>query len=141
MSADLLIEKLKGVQGKGPRWRAICPAHPSKNNTRTLSIFETSDGRTLLKCFAGCGVEEIVGAVGLELTDLFPPQGRDDERGPRVRKPWSNRECAQALETPLCGAFMLLRKVAAGSKISKEERTYALEVAEACSALLLEITR
>lgn len=27
----------------------------------------------LVKCFAGCSVEDILGAVGLEITELFPP--------------------------------------------------------------------
>jgi len=141
MAADALIDKLDRVQGRAPHWRAVCPAHTSKGHSRTLSILETQDGRVLIHCFAGCDVQAIVGAVGLDLADLFPPKGPDDQRGPRVRKPWSTRETAQALQVPLTGAFMLLRKVGGGAKISQAEREYAVEVAQACSELLAEITR
>ena len=74
MNADALISKLEGVQGNGPRWRAICPAHESKHRTRTLAVYEAEDGRVLVKCHAGCDVQSIVGAVGLDLSDLFPPK-------------------------------------------------------------------
>jgi hypothetical protein len=30
------------------------------------------DGTILLHCFAGCDVAEVVGSVGLDLSDLFP---------------------------------------------------------------------
>jgi hypothetical protein len=72
MTADMLLSKLDGVKQVGHgRWRARCPAHDAKNPT-VLSIGETTDGTTLVKCFAGCNVSEVVAAVGLELADLFP---------------------------------------------------------------------
>lgn len=35
---------------------------------------ETSDGSVLLHCFTGCTVTDVVDAIGLEITDLFPPK-------------------------------------------------------------------
>lgn len=37
-----------------------------------MTIRELDDGRVLVHCFAGCDVESIVSAIGLELHDLFP---------------------------------------------------------------------
>ena len=37
-----------------------------------MAIRELDDETILLKCFAGCSAYEIVSAVGLELSDLFP---------------------------------------------------------------------
>lgn len=76
-----LLSRLDGVRevGRG-RWRARCPAHGSKGGT--LSVREESDGRTLVYCFAGCTVSEIVGAVGLELTALFPEKRLADRIAP-----------------------------------------------------------
>jgi hypothetical protein len=37
-----------------------------------LSVRETDDGKVLIHDFAGCGVNEILGAIGLEMADLFP---------------------------------------------------------------------
>lgn len=76
MGADLLLSKLDGVKRTGSgRWLAKCPAHSDR--TASLSIRETDDARILVHCFAGCSVHEIVGAVGMEVTDLFPPRPAD----------------------------------------------------------------
>lgn len=47
-----------------------CPAHDDKHPS--LRVGEGDDGRTLLKCFAGCETANIVAALGLTLADLFP---------------------------------------------------------------------
>ncbi len=64
------LNKLEKVQGKRGHWVACCPAHEDKRPS--LAITETDDGRILLKCFAGCSAYEVVSAVGMDLTDLFP---------------------------------------------------------------------
>jgi hypothetical protein len=72
-SVDVVLDRLDGVrQVAAGRWRARCPAHDGKNRN-VLSIAECGDGTVLLKCFQGCPVCDVVRAVGLELTDLFPP--------------------------------------------------------------------
>lgn len=138
MSADKLISRLDGVQGRGPKWRAICPAHASKHKTRSLSVFEADDGRVLVKCFAGCSVDQIVGAVGLHLEDLFPPREIGDK--PRIKKPWSSREVAQALEHELSVAWVILGDVASGRQIGRTDRARAKVAADRCAAMLRELT-
>jgi hypothetical protein len=64
------LNKLDKVSGKRGHWIACCPAHQDKRPS--LAITETDDGRILLKCFAGCSAYEVVSAVGMDLTDLFP---------------------------------------------------------------------
>lgn len=49
---------------------ALCPAHEDTN--RSLSVSEGDDGRVLLRCHAGCRTEDIVSALGLSMSDLFP---------------------------------------------------------------------
>ena len=56
----------------------MCPVH--NDNRSSLSVGEADDGRVLLKCFAGCQVEEIVGVLGLGLRDLFPRASADEKR-------------------------------------------------------------
>ena len=71
MSTDTLLSQLAGVKRTGVnRWLALCPAHPDKHPS--LNVRELDDGRILVKCFAGCGVEEVLHAVGLEFDALFP---------------------------------------------------------------------
>ena len=73
------VEKMLGmltkVKGRNGSWTACCPAHNDKGPS--LSIRETEDGRVLIHCFAGCEALMIVQALGMDLTDLFPP---DDKR-------------------------------------------------------------
>lgn len=71
MTAAALIERLDGVRRTGDgRWIARCPAHDDRSPS--LSIRETSDGTTLIRCHAGCGAADIVDAIGMHLRDLFP---------------------------------------------------------------------
>lgn len=84
MTAEALLSKLAKVKPAGRhRWQACCPAHDDKSPS--MVITEADDGRVLVHCFAGCGVDEIVGAVGLEISDLFPP--RETHAHPD-RRPW-----------------------------------------------------
>ncbi len=71
MTAEKLLERLEKVKCTGAgRWVARCPAHDDKHPS--LAVTEKPDGIVLVKCFTGCGMDSIVGAVGLEPSDLFP---------------------------------------------------------------------
>jgi hypothetical protein len=59
----------------GPGWTARCPAH--EDRTPSLSITEASDGKVLIKCWAGCSNDAVLAAVSLRWSDLFPR--RSDE--------------------------------------------------------------
>lgn len=79
----MLLDKLEKVRARGPgQWSARCPAHDDKGPS--LSVRETTDGRVLVHCFGGCDVDEVVRAVGLELSDLFPP--RESSGAPLQRR-------------------------------------------------------
>ena len=73
---NLLLAQLKKVTPKGKgQWMACCPAH--EDRSPSLAIKENHDGRILVKCFAGCGASDVVHAVGLQLSDLFPDGGSE----------------------------------------------------------------
>lgn len=66
--ADLL-PRLEAVRARGTgRWSARCPAHADR--TPSLSISEGERG-LLLKCFAGCSLDEICNALCIRPADLF----------------------------------------------------------------------
>lgn len=65
----LLLSRLEGVTATGKGWRARCPAHDGKS--ASLSIAEGDSGTLLVHCFAGCTVHDVLGAVGLQVGDLF----------------------------------------------------------------------
>lgn len=65
------LTRLDGLKAVGQdRWIARCPAH--EDHDPSLSIKETASGMVLVHCFAGCGVGDIVTAVGLRVSDLMP---------------------------------------------------------------------
>ncbi len=68
MNAEALLARLRGVRCNGTGWQALCPAHADKSPS--LSIRE-SDEKILLCCHAGCSVQSICKATGVEVCDLF----------------------------------------------------------------------
>ena len=70
-AAAKLIERLDRVKETGSgRWIAKCPSH--EDRSPSLSIRELGDGRVLVHDFGGCEVGDVLTALGLTLSDLFP---------------------------------------------------------------------
>ena len=77
------LDNVKSCQSNG-KWTARCPAHHDKKNS--LSISEGSDGRVLLKCFAGCHTEDVMSCIGLSMSDLFEKKENTPQSYPTDRK-------------------------------------------------------
>ncbi len=74
MNVEELLARLNKVKQTGPgKWQAVCPAH--EDRSPSLAI-KDADGTILCHCFAGCSVEDVLGAVGFEVSDLFPPSDK-----------------------------------------------------------------
>lgn len=73
MLTDEVLTRLAGVRPNGGGWVAQCPAHEDRKPS--LSITTGADGRTLLYCHAGCSVESVTTALGIEPRDLFADAG------------------------------------------------------------------
>lgn len=84
---DVVLERLANyrLRENAPgRWRAVCPCC-GEHNPNTLSVGEGDSGAVLLRCFKSeCSAESIAQALGLEITDLFPP--RESHAGPAKRR-------------------------------------------------------
>ena len=77
---EVVVNAISKATGKKPDWsgsecRICCPAHEDRKPS--LSITEGEDGRVLMKCWAGCGFEEILNAARLQKSDLFPEPDRN----------------------------------------------------------------
>jgi hypothetical protein len=77
-----LISRLEVVKGRNGAWTARCPAHEDKSPS--LAVREGEDGRVLLHCFGGCSTADVLGAIGMDMSDLFPAS---DKRREVVSKP------------------------------------------------------
>lgn len=81
----MLLARVEQVRPRGPgQWSARCPAH--KDGGPSLSIKETDGGLVLVHCFAGCSVEAVLAAAGLDLAVLFPPKSADAGAGTSPRR-------------------------------------------------------
>lgn len=123
MSADTLLARLDGVKRVGAgKYVARCPAHDDRGPS--LSVRELDDGRTLVHCFAGCGVDEVVGAVGLELSDLFPPRLTPPGPGKphRERQTFSAMDALLALDFEASFVHLCAEHLAAGKPMSPSDR-------------------
>lgn len=87
-AAQRILERLQGVRRTGEgRWRARCPAHGSR--AQSLAIADR-DGRVLLHAHCGCSTDAVLGAIGLELRDLYDTP-REHAASPKS-SPWSPRD-------------------------------------------------
>jgi len=66
---EFVLSRLENVSNLSSGWNALCPAHD--DNMNSLSVGEGVDGRALLFCHAGCSLNEVVGAMGIRVRDLF----------------------------------------------------------------------
>lgn len=79
---ERVTERLSVVRQTADGVMALCPAHDDHNPS--LSVSKGQAG-ALVYCHAGCPVESVVGAIGMELHDLF----NDGERsGSEVQDRW-----------------------------------------------------
>lgn len=119
MTAELLLSHLERPRqtGRGT-WVARCPAHEDRQPS--MSIREVEDGRVLAHCFAGCTVEEIVGAVGLTLDALFPP--KPVERAPALRRPFPAADVLESLWRETAVLLTCAHVLEAGIPLADDDR-------------------
>ncbi len=72
-----------GLEPKGDVYKFVCRCPSHKDRDPSLSSSEGADRRALLHCFAGCDTADIVKALGLDWSDLFPDGHH--RAGPRQR--------------------------------------------------------
>jgi hypothetical protein len=76
---DKILDRLPSKPRRSGRgWTTRCPAH--EDRTPSLSITETTGGKVLIKCWAGCSTESVLVALGLRWSDLFPDRSDTGRR-------------------------------------------------------------
>lgn len=119
MSVDSFLAKLDKVKQRGQNnWQACCPAHTDK--APSLSIRQLDDGRILVHCFAGCSTHEIVQALGMELSDLFPPRDVGNTRP--ERRPFPAVEALRAVGFEALVVCAAAAALAGGEPLSAVDR-------------------
>lgn len=90
MKVNELLSRLKKVKRTGEgRYVACCPAHEDKSPSMTIYVTPKT---VLLHCFAGCEASEILGAIGMEFSELYADH-REHTRDSRI----SARDALEAI--------------------------------------------
>lgn len=121
MSVDTLLQRLTKVKGGKGRWTACCPSH--EDRSPSLAIRETDDGRILLKCFGGCSVQEIVGAIGMDIGELFPPDDKLSHHKPKVKNAFYATDLLKLIEFESTIVIIAANDLAKGKQLSDNDRS------------------
>jgi hypothetical protein len=94
---DSILSRLQKVRLRQPgQWSSCCPAHEDKSPS--LSVRETPDGAVLLYCFAGCEVYAIVTALGMDISELFPPRKLSGQEPKRIQRLLTTGQALELLD-------------------------------------------
>jgi hypothetical protein len=85
-----LLHQLSQVSKTPQGWQACCPAHEDRQPS--LSIATGDDGRILLHCHAGCTLQQICKALGVEVGDLFSAASNNLPKLPKVQPQQTKRK-------------------------------------------------
>lgn len=112
MSVENLLSRLQNVRrrGKQNQWMASCPCHVDK--TPSLAI-EDKSGLILLHCFSmDCEKTAICDAIGMNITDLFPPSDDyDASKRHQRRGHYDSQQVLEALAFEVLAASVTLNDV------------------------------
>lgn len=119
MDITVFLSRLGQVRKSGKNWIAKCPAH--QDRSPSLMISERNDGSVGLYCFAGCKTDDICGAIGLTLADLFPesPHEPNYKRPPRTLM--THADAMRGLSAELGIAALLAISVADQQPLSESD--------------------
>jgi hypothetical protein len=124
---DLLNRLSKVKQTGAGKWVACCPAH--EDRSPSLSIRQADD-RILIYCFAGCGADDVVGSVGMSLSDLMPESvGYNHQPTPTVLTASTKAELFDVMVGETAIFMVATRQIAMGVPFSEVD-TKRIRLAE-----------
>ncbi|MCP5246046.1 MAG: hypothetical protein H6937_08885 [Burkholderiales bacterium] len=116
-----ISSRLKGViKRQNGGLLAFCPSHDDRS--RSLAVNTGREGQVLMHCFAGCGIHEITGAIGLNPADLFvKTEGRYDTQ---TRSYFNEWQILSALRTDALIVLLAARSLLAGQTLPISDVTF-----------------
>lgn len=106
------------------RYRACCPAHGDKNPS--LSITLSNSDTILLKCWAGCSANDVVNAVGMEMTDLFPDTQKHHVAP--VKRPFSADQAAKTIASDAMTIATAAAKLRKSEPLSQDDIDEVIDI-------------
>ena len=121
MSFETLLDRLDGVKHTGPgRFMARCPAHDDRSPS--LGVKDCGDGVTVVNCLAGCETEDVLSAVGLSFSDLYPERIGSDHAYKPVRKRFDTSQVLRVLRSEAILVAIAAENIAEGITLSDDNR-------------------
>lgn len=124
---EKFLSRLQKVKGKNGSWTACCPAH--NDRSPSLAVRELDDGRLLVHCFGGCDTLSVVQSVGLDMTDLFPPDSKRKEYPvegkPKLERSFYASDLLRVLSFEALVLSVLAYDISEGKTIKEEDRQRA----------------
>ena len=121
MSYQTLLERLEGVKHTGVgRFMARCPAHADKSPS--LGVKDCGDGFTVVNCLAGCETEDVLSAVGLTFSDLYPERIGSEHSYKPVRQRFDAHQVLRVLRSETTLVAIAAENIAVGISLSDEDR-------------------
>lgn len=126
--AEKFLSRVEGVRQTGAgRWIFKVPTR--KDNRPSGSARELDDGRLLIHDFGGDSVADILAAVGLEMSDLFPDDHRGDQ-GKSERRPFLATDALRCVAFEALVVAAAAAAMATGEPLSSVDRDRLLVAAE-----------
>lgn len=136
MGIEAVLSRLKGLKPSGlDKWIARCPAH--KDRSPSLTIRAIADGRILMHCFAGCGTDAVLDALGLKFTELFAERMVHDGLE-RIPQPFSPLDALKCLTAESVVVAIVSSDIALGKAVSDAD-AHRVAVAAGRIASALEV--
>ncbi len=121
MSFEALLDRLDGVKPTGPgRFMARCPVHDDRSPS--LGVKDCGDGFTVVNCLAGCETEDVLSAVGLSFSDLYPERIGQDHTYKPVGQRFDVRQVLIVLRSEATLVAIAAENIAEGITLSDDDR-------------------
>ena len=126
---EQLLSRLARVKGRNGSWTACCPAHDDKGPS--LAVTEREDGRILMHCFAGCNTADVLGAIGMDMNDLFPPKEKSfDAARPAIKPAFFASDLMRIIHLESLVVQIVAFDIAKGKPVNEETRERMLTAYE-----------
>lgn len=113
-----LLSRLDKVQRIGNnRYKACCPAHDDRSPSLAI---KDDGGRLLLHCFSGCQTIDVLGAIGLDFSDIMTEMAEGNFK--KDRKPFYAMDILSIIKFETTLVFIYASDMAKGLILSSPDR-------------------
>ena len=119
MQLNDILNRLDKVSQRGEQYTALCPAHDDKKPS--LAITEKG-GKILVNCWSGCTTQDIAGAMGLQLKDLFTGSNLSPSQRKQYVAKNNKHQLRQLLSFELLELYWILTSRITSNELARDSK-------------------